>query len=206
MLPASSWAGVHRLTEAFSSFRAPHKKSRSFPPFLPPVYPLFSFPAGSRRRLRMCSLGTQPFLVRTVSPHYLTTIPRWRHTSSPVWPLGQRLSCLRYRALLSPHRSGQRDTAPKGRKSPLCIFGLPVSSRLGDRCGIAVTADRVTRRIGSHRVGKSRRAGLGASVRNLLKWFRELSIHLKTMKCATSFIALLPFSADSDWSWLRGPK
>src|ERR1700676_1820667 len=30
------------------------------------------------------------------------------------------------------HRSGRRDTAPKGRKSPFCIFGLPVSSRLPD--------------------------------------------------------------------------
>jgi len=37
----------HRLTEAFSSFRAPHKKKPLFSPCLPPVYPLFSFPAGS---------------------------------------------------------------------------------------------------------------------------------------------------------------
>jgi hypothetical protein len=35
------------FTEAFSSFRAPRKKCRSFPPCLPPVYPLFSFPAGA---------------------------------------------------------------------------------------------------------------------------------------------------------------
>jgi len=30
----------------------------------------------------MCSLGTQPFLVRTVSPHYLTDYSRWRHPAA----------------------------------------------------------------------------------------------------------------------------
>ena len=111
--------------------RMPHLRSRARRPSdcantqPEPPHRAKSLKARWRGSWKPWFLGTQPFLVGTVSPHYLTAIPPWRHTSGPLWPLCQRLSCLRCRALLSPHRSGRRDTAPKGRKSPLCIFGLP---------------------------------------------------------------------------------
>ena len=35
-----------------------------------------------RRRVRLCYVGTQPFLVRTVSHHYLTDYSRWRHPAA----------------------------------------------------------------------------------------------------------------------------
>jgi hypothetical protein len=55
---------------------------------------------------------------------------RWPPTAAPFGRCWRRSSRLRCRALLATHRSGRRDSAPEGRKSPFCIFGLPVSSRL----------------------------------------------------------------------------